>query len=97
MADPLIQLPQQCVIICSRLIPRVRRVSSRILCLQRSRTFGAMRRFGSWLVLKLKPKNFRSAGRATALLASFTLSLSRRVSKRVPFVITRCPAHWLRT
>src|SRR5213082_3511859 len=42
-----------------------------------------MRRFGSLLLLKLNPKNFRSTGRATALLASFTLSLSRRVRKRV--------------
>ena len=36
-----------------------------------------MRRFGSLLLLKLNPKNFRSTGRATALLVSFTLSLSR--------------------
>src|SRR5712664_2978221 len=54
-------------------MPRVRRVSSRIFCLQRNKAFGAMRRFGSLLVLKLNPRNFRSTGRATALLASFTL------------------------
>ena len=70
-------------------MPRVRRVSSRIFCLQRNRTFGAMRRFGSWLLLKLNPKNFRSTGRATALLASLTLSFNRRVRQRVTFVITR--------
>ena len=40
-----------------------------------------MRRFGSLLLLKLNPKNFRSTGRATALLASFTLSLSRSRKK----------------
>ena len=78
-------------------MPRVRRVSSRIFCLQRNKAFGETRRFGSLLLLKLNPKNFRSPGRATALLASFTLSLSRRVRKRVTFVITRCPARWLRT
>jgi len=56
-----------------------------------------MRRFGSLLLLKLNPRNFRSTGRATALLASFTLSFNRRVRKRVTFVITRCPAPRLRT
>src|ERR1017187_10295415 len=37
-----------------------------------------MRRFGFLLWLKLNPRNFRVSGRATALLASFTLSFSRR-------------------
>src|SRR6202022_4641340 len=49
-----------------------------------------MRRFGSMLLLKLNPKNFRSTGRATALFVSFTLSFSRRVRNRVTFFITRC-------
>src|SRR5260370_15155093 len=74
--------------ICSRLITSVRCVSSRTFCLQRSRTFGALRRFGSLLRLKLNPRNFRVSGRATALFASFTLSFSRRVRKRVTFLIT---------
>src|SRR5258708_1459492 len=78
-------------------LPRVRFVSSRLFGLQRRRAFGAMRRLGSLLRLKLNPKNFRSSGRATALFASFTLSFSRRVRKRVTFVITRCPAPRLRT
>jgi hypothetical protein len=57
--------------------------------LQRNTAFGAMRRFGSLLLLKLNPKNFRSTGRATALLDSFTLGLSRRVRKPVTLFITR--------
>ena len=65
-------------------------------CLQRNTAFAAMRRLGSLLRLKLKPRNFRSSGRATLLFASFTLSFSRRVRKRMTFVITRCPAARLR-
>jgi hypothetical protein len=38
--------------------------------LQRNKTFGEMRRFGSLLWLKLNPRNFRISGRATALFAS---------------------------
>jgi hypothetical protein len=37
----------------------------------------------------LNPRNFRSCGRATALFASFTLSLSFCVMKRVMLSITR--------
>src|SRR5271170_6663301 len=39
--------------------------------------------------VKLNPRNFRSCGRATALFASFTLSLSFCVMKREMLSITR--------
>ncbi len=45
--------------------------------------------------LKLNPRNFRSCGCATALFASFTLSLSFCVMNRVTLSITRCPARSL--
>jgi len=47
--------------------------------------------------VKLNPRNFRCCGRATALFASFTLSLSFCVMNRVMLSITRCPARSLRT
>ena len=56
-----------------------------------------MRRFGSLPPLKLKPRNFRSCGRATALFASFTLSLSLRRMKLVTLRMTRLPARSLAT
>jgi len=56
-----------------------------------------MRRFGSFPEVKLKPRNFRACGRATALFASFTLSLSRRSMKPVTLRITRFPARSLAT
>jgi len=56
-----------------------------------------MRRFGSLRPVKLKPRNLRSCGRATALFASFTLSLSRRRRKPVTLCITRFPARSLAT
>src|SRR6202035_3861334 len=60
---------------CSRLIPRVRRVSSRIFCLQRNRAFGAMRRFGSLLLLKLNPQELplEWSGHRTLRLVHFEL------------------------
>jgi hypothetical protein len=39
--------------------------------------------------LSVNPRNFRSGGRATALFASFTLSLSFYVMNRVMLSITR--------
>jgi hypothetical protein len=44
--------------------------------LNRTTAFGAIRRFGMPAFVKLKPGNFRSHGRATALFCSFALSLS---------------------
>src|SRR6516225_5291735 len=64
--------------ICVRLRPRVRRVSSRTLVLKRATACGAMRRRGaSFPPVKLKPRNLRTLGLATALLALFTFSLRR--------------------
>ena len=57
--------------------------------LNRSRDFGAIVRLMSGPVVKLNPRNFRSCGRATALFASFILSLSFCVMKRVMLSITR--------
>src|SRR5262250_1751563 len=64
------------------LTPFARRVISRIRCLKRSKAFGAMVRLISGPSLKLNPRNFRCCGRATALFASFTLSLSFFVMNR---------------
>ena len=74
-----------------------RRVISRIRRLNRSRAFGAIARFTSGPAVKLNPRNFRSCGRATALFASFTLSLSFSVMNRLTLSITRWPARSLRT
>src|SRR5204862_1380023 len=60
---------------CCRLIPRVRRVMSRICALNFSRAFGAMRRSLPSFEM-LNPRNLRSSGRATALFASLTFSRS---------------------
>src|SRR5437660_7553936 len=64
------------------LTPLALRVVSRIRCLNRSSDFGAIVRLMSGPAVKLNPRNFRSCGRATALFASFTLSLSFCVMKR---------------
>src|SRR6267143_310158 len=53
------------------LTPFALRVISRILCLNRSRDFGAIVRLMSGPAVKLNPRNFRSCGRATALFASY--------------------------
>src|SRR5450631_1779888 len=58
------------------LTPLALRVVSRIRCLNRSSDFGAIVRLMSGPAVKLNPRNFRSCGGATALFASFTLSLS---------------------
>jgi hypothetical protein len=71
--------------------------SSRNFSLNRVTDFCAIRRFGSRCIVKLKPRNFRSHGRATALFYWFTLSLSFVVMNRVMLVITRSPARRLRT
>src|SRR5450759_5238679 len=65
------------------LTPFARPVISRIRDLNRSKAFGAITRLTSGPAVKLKPRNFRSCGRATALFASFTLSLSSCVMNRV--------------
>src|SRR4051794_13443150 len=54
-----------------RLIPRVRRVLSRICTLNLSRALDAMRRSLPSFEM-LNPRNLRSSGRATALFASLT-------------------------
>src|SRR5258708_33219619 len=64
------------------LTPLALRVISRIRRLNRSRDFGANVRLMAGAAVKLNPRNFRSCGRATALLASFTLSLSVCVMKQ---------------
>jgi hypothetical protein len=81
----------------SRLTPRLRRVSSRTRCFIRTLALGAIRRFGFQSQVKLKPRNFRSCGLATALFSLFTFSLSFCTMKRVTLSITRCPARALRT
>jgi hypothetical protein len=60
--------------------------------LNRFTAFGATRRFGDSERVKLKPRNFLSHGRATALFCWFTLSLSFAVMNRVRLSITRSPA-----
>jgi len=79
------------------LTPFARPVIFRILCLNRSKVFGAMTRLTSGPAVKLNPRNFRYCGRAAALFASFTLSLSFCVMNRVMLSITHCPASSLRT
>ena len=71
------------------LTPLALRVMSRILRLNRSRDFGAIVRLMSEPAVKLNPRNFLSCGRATALFASLTLSLSFCLMKRVMLSITR--------
>ena len=52
--------------------------------------FRAIVRLMSGPAVKLNPRNFRSCGRATALFASFTLSLIFCVMKRVKFFAAIC-------
>jgi hypothetical protein len=70
------------------LTPLALRVISRIRRLNGSSDFGAILRLMSGPAVRLNPRNFRSCGRATALFASFTLSLSFCVMKRLMLVIT---------
>src|SRR6266487_1990367 len=79
--------------ICARLLPRVRRVSSLIRPRNRATAWGAMRRRGRFPYVKLKPRNLRVLGRATALLALLTFSLRRLVRNLSTLAITRAPAH----
>jgi hypothetical protein len=65
--------------------------------LNRKIALGAMRLRGFLLLVKLNPKNFLSFGRATALFAWFTLSLSLVLRYPVMLAITRSPARRLRT
>jgi hypothetical protein len=81
----------------SMLTPLVRLVSSRTRSLNRFTACGAMRRLGVAVRVKLKPRNFRSQGCATALFCSFTLSLSCLLMNRVRLAITRSPARRLPT
>ena len=76
-------------IVVLMLTPFAFRVISRIRCLKRSRDFGAIVRLMPGPAVKLNPRNFRSCGRATALFASFTLSLSFCEMKREMLSITR--------
>src|SRR5205814_2264049 len=77
-----------------RLIPRVRRVLSRICTLNLSRALDAMRRSLPSFEM-LNPRNLRSSGRATALFASLTFSRSFVVRNRLTEAITRSPAELL--
>src|ERR1700756_4468842 len=70
-------------------MPRVLRVCSRTRSLKRAIALGAIRLLGSRSPVKLNPRNFLCPGRATALFAWFTLSLSRCVMKCVMLSITR--------
>ena len=54
-----------------------------------AKAFGAIVRFTAGPSVKLNPRNFRSCGRAIALFASLTLSLSFCVMNRVTLSITR--------
>lgn len=83
-------------IICCTLIPRVRHVISRIPSLNLSRAFGAMRLSLPSFAM-LNPRNLRSPGRATALLASLTFKRSLSVRNRLIETLTLSPARWLRT
>ena len=61
----------------SRLTPGVRRVSARTRLVNRASACGAMRRRGAVSLVKLKPRNLRALGRATALFALLTFSFRR--------------------
>jgi len=76
-------------IVVSMLTPLARRVISRTRRLKRAKDFGAIARLISGPSVKLNPRNFRSCGLATALLDSFTLSLSFCVMNCVMLFITR--------
>src|SRR5215472_10816156 len=60
--------------ICGKDLPRVRRVISRTRALNLASAFGAMRRSLPSFAM-LKPRNFRSSGRATALFRLVDLHL----------------------
>ena len=72
-----------------------RRVISRTFVLNRLTALGAIARATVGPAVKVKPRNFRSHGRATALLAALTVSLSRSagIASRDP---TPVPARSLR-
>jgi hypothetical protein len=59
--------------------------------LKASSAFGAMRRWAPSFEM-LKPRNFRSSGRATALFVSLTVSRSFVVKNRLTEAMTRSPA-----
>jgi hypothetical protein len=93
---PTQEIARQGPISVGRLTPRVCRVRFRTRRLNRRSAWGAMRLWRPSLA-RLKPRNDRSAGRATALLAALTVSRSLRVRKRATLAITRSPAWRLRT
>ena len=71
---------------CSKLLPLLGCVISRIRSLNRSIAFGAILRFSSFPPVKLNPRNFRSCGFTAALFDSFTLTFSFSVNEsRRPF------------
>jgi hypothetical protein len=71
------------------LTPLAPRVVSRIRSLNHSSGFDAIVGLIHGPAVKLNPRNFRYCGRATALFASFPLSLSFCVMKREMLSITR--------
>src|SRR5205823_13981490 len=97
IAEPAPQVGRDLLDHLRKLMPRVRHVCSRIRSLKRTMALGAIRRLGFRSLVKLNPRNFLCPGRATALFAWFTLSLSRCVIKCVTLSITRWPARSLST
>jgi hypothetical protein len=75
----------------------VRRVSCRTRLANRTSACGAIRRRGTVSLVKLKPRNLRALGRATALLAALTFSLRRLVRNCSTLAITRSSARRLCT
>ena len=73
----------------SKLTPLARRVISRTFVLNRLRAVGAIARATVGAAEKVKPRNVRSCGRATALFDALTVSLSRVARNRVTRSITR--------
>jgi len=82
---------------CWMLVPRVRRVSSRIRSFNRHNAFGPMVRLRACPWVKVKPRNSHADADATLLFAALTRSLKRRVMKSETLSITRWPARSLRT
>jgi hypothetical protein len=83
--------------VCSRFLPGWRRINCRTRLANRASACGAMRRRGAVSLVKLKPRNLRALGRATALLTVLTLSLRRLVRNCSTLAVTRSPARRLCT
>src|ERR1017187_10294540 len=97
VAAPSDEIDRSSLTICARLLPRLRRVSSRSRLRNRTSDCAAMHRRGCFPFVKLTPRNLRLFGRATALFALLILSLRRLAKNLSTLAITRSPARWLRT